>query len=160
MKHTITHTRTRTHSSTKEIKKYEWKRFRYIHFGMIHYLIELVFCAEHFTQKWLWSNSSSYSNEFNTKKIEYAMLQVNILQRIGSILESEWESSILTIIIPQEPETVRRRIDYGRKKERKKTKIRTIHSTHRHMLLGYVRSWGHQWVMDQHGMASLSTYSL
>lgn len=86
---------TRTHSSTKEIKKYEWNRFRYIHFGMIHYLIELVFCAEHFTQKWLWSNSGSYSNEFNTKKIEYAMLQVNILQRIGSILESEWESSIL-----------------------------------------------------------------
>lgn len=57
---------------------------------------------------------------------------MNILQRIGSILNSEWETH-------QEPETVLKNTK-KRKKERKKrkTKIRIIHSTHRYILLEYV----------------------
>lgn len=76
-------------------------------------------------------------NQHVKNQIEYNVLQVIILQRIVSILKSEWKSSIFF-------------------KERKRKCVQfTARTSTCYWSMG---SWGHhhQWVMDQHGMTGLS----
>lgn len=135
----------------------------HIHFGISRgknwFIISSAWHA-----KWQWSNSGSYWDKSTRQKSSrvYNALQVSVLQRIGSILKSEWKSSIFLHI--KSLKHLWRMEMKGRKKKRKRKCVQFTARTHARMGTCYwsMGSWGHhQWVMDQHGMAGLSlrTYS-